>query len=535
MTQFNALIKPGFGPVLKVMTDDAADPLGAADIFDSERAHKIGYVFDIMEINYDLTKWPRPGTDNTMATYYEPPGSNSSTALEQIMTRRANGSESDGEQFHVIFPEKLGFSYTPIIEGKRLTVADSRFSGASSNYATSAISGSSETGHVTGRLSWGTWFRNTTTTGGFPLINLSRLTYSLYGYAGANDDTLIPRVPAQSGVYRDLFSVLELPAGNEPLPTYATTPVDGQCNLAIEPNIVRMSYPGHDIAESSHEAFIFSESRIPAKLIGAGQTSVNSGANVKLLTKRPTTLGTYMDFIVKRTSEAQFHHPPFLPAGTAKSNKIQLDYVVEADGVRVYNTGDQNFDLRYMIFADDNSAPTTGGSKVLFSDNDGTVDYIMLKQPGSSDTAPGLNDIILDTRLPYIPIVDEGWLSAADFTETSTVPILGSARKTINFTNSGFIPFPKYIATWSDGSMRSPVNRILRSFNLDTTPKWDNAVAGNTTNCRIFDDKLEFYHASGQPWRTTISSNAFGTYASPVYGPSLVGIRWYLFAIPLSL
>jgi hypothetical protein len=539
MTQWFMGIKPGVGPVVKVMKDDNDDPLTTPStdwqkyIFDSERAHKLGYVYDIREISYSLTKWPRPAADNSTAIYYEPSGTNNSTALEKIWTIRNNGSFDDGSQWHVIFPEKLGFSYTPIIEGRAQTVADSRFFGAVNSYSPSDSGGGGETGFVQGRMSFTAQFRDYAEVLHWSVEVLNRRTYSLYGYS-LDGQYVNNREISQNGVYRDLFSVLELPAGNQAMPAYSGTPVEGQKVLEISPTTVRMAYPGHDVAESAHEAFIFNESRIPAKLIGAGEVQVNSGANVKVLTKRPTTLGTYMDYMVRRTGDAM-HHPAYLPSGTAKTLKIQMQYVIEADGVRIYNTGNPDIVVRYMILADDDSAPTTGGSKVFHKGNDGSVDFIQLKLPVSSDSAPGLNEIILDTRLPYVPIVDEGWLATAAFTETTDNLILGTAKKTINFTNDGFLPFVKYMATWSDGSIMAPVNRILRSFNLDQAPKWDNSVAGATTNCRVSSNKLEFYHASGQPWRTEVKSNAFGTYADPVYGPSLVGIRWYLFAIPLSL
>lgn len=539
MTRWFMGWKPGVGPVVKVMKNDGDNPLTTPStnwqkfIFDSERAHKLGYVYDIRNISYSLATWPKPAADNSTAIYYEPAGTNNSTALEKVWTVRDNGSISDGMQWHVFFPEKFGFSYTPIIEWRSQTISSGRFIGAASFYSPSDFQGGAETGFVQGRTAYVSDFRTSATVVTFGVETLSRLNFSLYGY-GINSNQVNGRYATEGPLYRDLYAILELPTGNEAMPAYAGTPVEGQMVLQISPTTARMAYPGHDVAESAHEAFIFNESRIPAKLIGSGEITVNSGANVKVFTKRPTTLSTYMDYMVRRTSDAM-HHPPFLPTGTAKSLKIQMEYVVESDGVRIYNTGNPDIVVRYMILADDDSAPTTGGNKVFYQGNDGTVDFIQLKRPGSSDSAPSVGDIMLDTRYPYIPIVDEGWLAASAFTEATDHPTLGTAKKTINFTNDGFLPFVKYMVTWSDGSMRAPVNRILRSFNLDQTPRWDGNVAGATTNCRVSSNKLEFYHASGQPWYTEVKSGAFGTYADPKYGPSLTGIRWYLFAIPLSL
>ncbi|BBD37010.1 hypothetical protein Amn_18900 [Aminobacter sp. Y103A] len=539
--------KPGVGAAFKIMVDEADDPWTTSNadwqkfVFNSEQATKMAYVYDIREISYSLTKWPRGGADHTDAIYYEPSGTNESTALEKIWTVRDDSSTgpggTDGWQAHVIFPEKLGFSYTPIIEARDQTIADSRFLAANATYIpTNSLAGAS-CGFVQGQVSYTSWFRDNTELylwGGY-VIN--RRTFSLYGYfANPGQTNLSPVYRVTGEAQRSLVSVLELPAGNEPLPTYAGTPTAGQKSLMISTSQVRMAYPGHDINESSHEAFIFSESRIPAKVIGSGQTWVNTGANVKIFTKRPTTVGTYVDFIIKRPSEAQFHHPPYLPSGTSTSNRIYVNYVIEADGIRFYNTGDQQADIRYIVFADDDSPNTTGGSKVMRQANDGTVDYFQLKVPGSSDTAPNLNDIILDSRYPNIPIVDEGWLAASAFTETGD-GFLGLYKKTVNFTNDGFMPFVKYMCTWNNGGIRAPFNRILRVFNT-TRPGgafWNNKPSGVSTNCRIFDNKLEFFHSSGNPNRLQIDNQLTGTEANPIYGETLVGIRWYLFAIPLSL
>lgn len=529
--------KPGVGAAFKMMLNDADDPWTTPStdwqkfIFNSERATKMTYVFDVREINQDSVKWPKPTSSNTTFSYFDPPGTNGSTALEKIWT------DNGANQCHVIFPEKLGFSYTPIIEGRNQTVSDSRFTAANSVYLQNDSLSGAQCGYVQGQVSYVSWFRDSTQTPLAGFETLSRRTFSLFGYYGNIQNTWLTfRFANQEGIYRDLFSVLELPAGNEPLPNYAGTPVAGQKSLRISPTMVRMAYPGHDINESSHDAFIFSKSRIPAKVIGSGQVQVNSGANVKILTKRPTTIATYVDFIVKRTTEAQFHHPPFLPSGTSTSNRLYINYVIEADGIRFYNTGDQHAVIRYMVVADDNSPNTTGGSKVMRQANDGTENYFQLKVPGSSDTAPNLNDIILDSRYPCIPIVDEGWLAAADFTESGD-GFLGLSKKTVNFTNDGFMPFVKYMCTWNNGGIRAPFNRILRVFNT-TRPGgafWNGKPSGVSTNCRIFDNKLEFFHSSGNPNRLEINNAPTGTAADPIYAESLVGIRWYLFAIPLSL
>lgn len=552
MTRWFTGLKPGVGPVLKVMKDDADDPLTtpstdhAKYVFDSEWAHKLGYVYDIMEINHDLTKWPKPGGDG-YNTFYEPPGSNYSTALFAVYSLRANGQPSnDGGQAQVLFPEKLGFSYTPLIETRKLNLVNNRFDGTSNRYTPvhSRSGGSYRSGYVEGRLTNTTWFRDYATLLYIPQVPFNRRCYSLFGFSFLEGTSYVNFPPATNTTYtqaRQMHSVFELPIDNVPMPAYASTPVEGQKVLRIAPDGVKMAYPGHDVGEGSHEAFIFNSDRVPAKIIGAGQVPVYTGGYVDVPTKFPVTAGTYVDFIVKRFSEAQFYHPPFLPAGTSESNRIELSYEVPVGQkyIRLFNTGDQHFDIRYMVFADDNSLPTTGGSKVFHKGNDGAVDYIQLKSPGSSDTAPGLNEIILDTRLPTIPIIAEGWLAPGDFGATDN-GYLGNWRKVLSFSNPGgnFYPFPKMIARWSDGSNRSPVNRTHRIFgSVNNANLYNNQPAGCSINCKIFDDQLHVYHSSGNPWRIELDENQIGNPygVSPQYGPGLEGIRYYIFAIPKNV
>lgn len=525
--------KPGVGSVLKIMKNNTDDPwtTPSADwqkfIFDSERAHKLGYVKNISAFVTSFSLYPAPGSNGQTNRHNLPSGSSYANAKQTVWTYK-------GSSYNVIstsiWMDNTGFSYTPLIEMR--WPRNGRFYALEASFNTTDSSGSSKTGYMQGGLSYKSEYRNYGVL--FDSSTVSRRMWSLLGFYGVTRHTITYLRSVDYWAATFTISTLELPADSSPMPNYASEPQPGQKMLKISPQIVRMAYPGHDINETNDEAFIFNESRIPAKIIGAGEVQVNSGANVKVFTKRPTTPTTYMDFMVRRTGDAMCH-PPFLPTGTSDTYKVNMEYTIEADGVRIYNTGDPHIVVRYMILADDDSPPTTGGRKVLVKGNDGTQDFIQLKRPGSSDTSPNISDIMLDTRLPYVPIVDEGWLARGDFNEGSDSAILGYYKKTINFENDGtWMPFVKYMASWADGSISAPVNRIIRSWNIDQNPVYNNVQSGASTNCRVSKNKLEFYHTSGSPWHCTIKSGAFGTYCEPVYGPALTGIRWYLFAIPNS-
>ncbi len=541
MTQWFMGIKPGVGPVLKVLSDDTADPLTVpvADIFDSEQATRIGYVYDIADTSYSLTRWPKPNSNKSTAVHYGPPGTDDTTALEKVWTYRDDGDWQDGMQWHVIFPEQYGLSFTPWVE-TRVREANGRFVGPSTRFNTTDSLGSARTGQIVGGSTATSSYADSARvlTGG--IVTVGRKHYSVFGhgYVVSDANTInVNYVYPQTS--QRLTSVLELPAENQPFPTYASAPVDGQLVLELTNKVARMAYPGHDVNETSHEAFIFSESRIPAKIIGAGEVTVGAGGNAKVFTKRATTPETYMDWMIRRTADAFWCNPPYMPPTLFSSDGqgISIDYEVEADGVRIYNTGNADVVVRYMICADDASGPTSGGAKVLHDGNDGTQDFIQIKRPGSSDTNPNLNEIILDTRYPYVPIVQEGWVAAEEFTEGSDNRSFGAYRKTVNFINTGYMPFVKIMTRWSNGQTRSPINKQLRVSGVSGSEAaiLNGQAAGDCTFCVVGDNFLRLYQSNGEPVRLELKQETFGPGIVKRWGPSLVGVRYYVFAIPYSL
>lgn len=542
MTRWFMGSKGGSHPMLRVMKDDADDPVTTPStdwqkfIFDSTRAHKIGYIPDIFDTSYDIVRYPNSGPSGGVATYYEPVGSSEGSAREKVWTYRAGNPSStiNAAQSRVIFPEKLGLSFEPLMELRSQRRSDGRATGCSSGYYRYRSRYGGEFGNVRGFGAYTSTYANGGRLWVTP-VDVSRRFYSPYGLQGTdvNGVPLINYSMSTGSSHFRLTTAFELPSGDQPMPTYASTPVPGQRVLRFSPEGVGMAYPGHDVNEPGYEAHIFNGSRVPAKVIGTGEIWVGSGANVKVFTKRSTTQSTYLDFMLRRSDQAQFSHPPIIATGTAQTDKLEMEYAIEADGVRIFNIGTMAFYCRYIVFADDNSAPTSGGLKVFNKGNDGAQDFIQLKLPGSSDTNPGLNETILDLRLPFVPIVDEGWIPASAFTESGHLSY-GIRRKTIYFTNNGFIPFVKYLVSWGNGVISHPVTNIIRTWDLGF-PNYDKTIGGDSTSCVIFNDRLDFYNSSGNPVRIDVDEGVTGPKANPEYGPGISGIRWYLFAIPNSL
>lgn len=522
-------VKPGGVPALKITKANlSADAILAlpttsyqAFLFDSEQS-KLGYVYDISQKPYGTITWTTSTSSNPEYQFIcLPPGTTPTTAKEIVQARIGKGGNFGYfvEETHSImvgqaFPD---LPFTPIIEVRRQEYGSSRLPGPTSRYINLGSSGISEVGEIrgspgyTGRSSAAIapWDSRT---GDFTTYYLENVSYTIADVA-------------DHGAQKAIISVWELPAKNQPIPTYAGTPVPSHLALRLSPSMVRLAYAGHQVSENVPH--IFSESRIPAKVLAAGEVTIAAGASVTVPTRLPTTPATYVDYHA-RLVDTPMYHPPLLP-GSAKSDSINISFEVLAQGVAIYNDGPYTMVVRYMVLADDDSAPSSGGSMWQRKGTDAVGDYWQIKRPGSSDSSPQLNDIIVDTRLAYLPLVDEGYLSAADFTEATDSLWLGNARKTVTFANDGFLPFVKYVTVFDD-HYEIPQNRGFKQYFINTG--WGDRSAGDSVNCLVGADFLRFYMSPANPTSIKLFSNGDLTIE---HGQKPIGIRWYLFAIPTSL
>lgn len=517
--------KHGVGPVLKVMVDDTDDPLTTSNddhekfMFNSE-VQKLGYLYDVRGVKYDSVKYPTTGG------FYEPPGTNISNATEYISSQPSPGFGLPALCSQWVIPSRMGFSYSPIVEVRLRDYSTNIHGGPSAAYTrTQNAGGGGEVGYIEGSP-------------GYQSLMVASFTFAWGTSPGQFSTVTAPAVPipqltsALSGGIVRLLSTIELPGLDEAIPDYTTTRIAGTREVHISPTRARMAYAGRDTEDPDPRHFIFHEGRVPAKLIACGEVTINASSNVLVTTVLPPSQHVYVDFIARRTTDS-LCHPPYLPGGLAQSYRILMQYKIEATGVRLYNASANNdIVVRYMIYGDDDSANTTGGTAVLRGANDGTQDYLQIKVPGSSDSAPNFNDILVDSRLPYVPIIDEGYLPHTAFVEATDNSLLGLTRKTINFTNNGFLPFVKYTAVYSSDLYQQPRNRILRVFGGVSPAGWNTAPAGMSVNCVINTSNVRFYMSRGNPH--TLSINGFNV-ATPNYGTDPIGIRYYIFAIPTSL
>ena len=515
-------IKPGGVPALKITKADlTADQIIAlpttsyeAFLFDSEQA-KLGYVYDIVQKTFGQFTWTPVKSSNPEYQFQ-------ALATEWVQARLAKGGnfgnniqETHWVNIAAAFPQ---LPFTPIVEVRQQAFG-ARLKGPWSTYISLGSGGAgsfAEIGEIRGNVGF-----DGGTTGSFNYIGNDGFGYiqqaETYTFGlGDNSTSNFPQ--------RCIISAWELPGKNQPLPSYAAAPVAGHLALRLSPTMVRLAYSGHQVTESVPH--IFSEARIPAKVLAAGEVTIAAGSSATVSTRLPTTPATYVDYHARKSTEAMFH-PPLLP-GSARSDSIDIQFEILSAGVTIYNLSTYTMVVRYLVLADDDSAQSSGGSLWQRRANDGVSDYWQLKVPGSSDAAPKLNDIIVDTRLAYLPLVADGYLSAATDFVQADYQWLGEAMRTINFVNNGFRPFVKYATVFSD-HYAIPRNRLFKEYFTSTS--WGNRCAGDSVNCIVGDTSLTFYMATGNPTDMRLNSSGL----TVTHGQKPIGIRWYLFAIPTSL
>lgn len=238
-----------------------------------------------------------------------------------------------------------------------------------------------------------------------------------------------------------------------------------------------------------------------------------------------------MDYLIKKTVESTYWNPPFIDNINAHANAFS--YTVSGSTVTIVSSCDQSIDIVYVVYADSGEAPTTGGNKIVLEGNDGIGDYIQVKRPGSSDLVPNLNDIMLDTRLTYLPILAEGFLNwTSDFpTVLSGSDLFKGVRKaTITVPNpNGLLLFPKIGSIYNPPAIHSAANEPSalwgqhRVFTNNAT--WAGQTAGYSTWANPTSlTTVDLYASGNNPW--TIQPSA------SFYSSQLKGARYYIFGVP---
>lgn len=521
--RFSIGADPASGAFLAVMKDAADDPLTTDDsdygkfLFNS-RTTELGYFKMSRVSNYkDFTTYPiAGGTPSSPAVYRFPGGSTESNFDYKVHSWYVSGSGTTWQTYYTALSYITSITdFPPIVEIRYVKELGTTTLGPKFTWELDGTgaggTGTDYCGHYDGSMPY---------TGGGPLTLGSH-------------DVIGPIYRTETSEINPItITVWDLPANSDSLPDDTGTPTSGDHAIQIGPSLVMIAKPGHTVESASGRQAILSSDRVPSKIMKAGEITIAVGGTTTVYVPLALSLGAYIDYHVSVIGQ-NFTHPPFVPNGIrGETYSLGLSYKIYSDRVEFSNSGSAGLALRYMICADDFSAPSTGGSGVFIKGNDGTQDYQQIKKPGSSDASPNLNDILLDTRLAYVPIIAEGYFTTAAMTDTPTSASHGSKAKIINFANDGsFKPFVKYVVHRASEWL-TPYVKLCRAV---TYPGTVNEFASNESAvCVLTDTSAKFHLSPGNLGEFYVKHPEDVIATRTIFG-NPTGLRYYIFGIPTSL
>ncbi|MER9524080.1 hypothetical protein NKI96_10890 [Mesorhizobium sp. M0292] len=530
------------GGFVKIMKNNADDPLTTPNsdtgkfAFNSEQpGSKVGFILDIIVVEPDFVAYPDGGTTFPFPDrFFLPAGTNSYTC--EVMIESWHGSGGAKWQRWYYFPSyfanKYGLSYVPMCEGRGVVdyTAKNTFQGPHLDISASQVSGSGQIYSFVTNYRVNEWMKTYATGSDLGQHNRPSFSVQVSNAAGAVAS-------------RFLITVYALPAYDTAIPDYSGTPVSGQEVVRIDKGsggIARVALPGYDVYNSDYKRFLLHEDYIPAKILAAGEVTVAAGATQVITTRFTLPNTTYMDFIVRRTGSTatekfQFWSPPFIDNANL-NQECGFTYVVSGNTVTITSTADFSIVIRYMICANSGAAPTSGGKKILLMGNDGIGDYVQVKRPGSSDVAPNLDDIMVDTRLSYIPLLAEGFLNynSTDMPDTMSAPrFKGERKRSLVIPNpNGLLLFPKMGNIYTDTSVTSDYSEPFAMWGSHAVGIDAGSNSGKTTGWSTWANIIDETHldlwSGGNNAYTYIGGASF-------YNNQIKGVRYYVFGIPPSL
>lgn len=321
---------------------------------------------------------------------------------------------------------------------------------------------------------------------------------------------------------RVTFYGLDLPVDESPYPTVSPgAPVSGQKILTISPAGAKMSKRGFDVRNANYDQLIFDSNKLPLKVVRTGIVHIPQGGAVGVPLGAAYDTSILVDYLVQKQGDGHVWLPAWPDDPALFYNVL---YRVVGSTLEFQNTSSTAVWVRYVVQSADDLGPSAGTAKVFESGPGQTV----FRRPGSAGIR--LRDIILDSRLAYLPIVQQAWVPFSSFYGTG-----GAAPGT-----------HQYAATWPNPGNFKPylLAKVARQHKTaghivyqDFFAKWIETYryfSDSTFMAYLHDGGATFYASDGNrtedAWR--VDGGSYRTRASSY---TTIGIRYYVFAIPTNL
>lgn len=525
MTQLVIGYKPGFGPVVAVLRNDNDDfaqvPVtDYSKFFLSTEGQDLSYMFDKYHLTVALSLNNYAVSDTPFQGRAYPIEGSGTTAKRGVTVAQAN---LQPDRIYWGYCELFGrfpeLGMIPVFEIK-LIDANGRvklfdFDGAEGNKRLNSIgvlynSVINEVEPATGNV-----INN-------PLAYYKlHSSYAYTGWAGRATNSPSPEntfIDADRSFYSTLLSCQwDLPANNAPLPHPNSAPVPGQEVVSISPAGFKVARRGETTSSSNPRSFLINSDKAPMMCIMMDETPIiPAGGSVYRPNKAPFNLHPtmFLDAIM-RYSGMEYSIPPVDPTVSRSGKECRFFYKIDANGITFYNEGDYAVGCKYMIYATSIEGNTSGGVDIIRKVEG---EFIQIKRPGSSDTAPSVNEVMLDTRFPSVRILKEDWIPISAFSPANSLNnLFGTHAAVVPFENhSGMFIFPKVIGNWP----KTIAQGYYRSLRPPNVVSW---YCSNYCMTTVVEANRMVIHMSpGQP--TDHLANGGVTYM-----PDPIGVRYYVF------
>lgn len=511
MTRLFAGVKPGVGPVLKVMANDTDDPLTTSNTdyakyrFNSETS-AIGYAYDSYIFATNSTAW----TGLATAWYYRPSGSTAANC-EQVI-RYENSTTRVLRITHCYDRISSLANRTILMEVTSRSDWTTNWVSNRTNYP-----GSTD-GRYTSKSN--VYINTTDQNEAWGVsVNYGRIDLNIdFGQHVATGKTWSwtgsPNIPIEYS-----FVETELPIENVAYPSVTGSFVANLKILRLDPTRARMTKPGFDVETATYDQMIFSEEKIPLKIARTGSFTLAAGASTSVSVAFPITSRSIVDTQVNVTGQP-LRLPPYPDNGTSE---LLLQHRIVGQNVEFRNQSTVSLDCRYFILTEDGSSPSSGSAKVV----DTQAGYTVIRRPNSAGTS--MRDVILDTRASYLPLVSQGWVAASSITTVSDVSRFGSHMYVLNLTNTGWKPFLMAVAKYE---VKAAPGKYIWEHLFAKDIEVSSLMSNSTFMSTVTDTQIKFYvdknNRNEDAYRT-------GTINVTPAKYTLIGFRYYVFAVPPTL
>ena len=520
-------LKPGVGPVMKVMRDNADHPYTTPNTelskfyFNSENTNLSYLSGDYIFRNLTEANYPHNGVGNGTRNYSLDGKPINQTGWGLISMKHFSSRPTEFGIYGFVTRLGFGTAYVPFADS-RLIDADGWTRLVRINVPKRDNEGPASS------LMGLSFMANLVANGSAPNAAVNSIP-AAFGYtgwgvvltenSGAYDNRILP---PQAGV---TVMIWDLPSGSEALPEpVEKNPVKGQKVLRFDKNRAAMARRGYSIDTAQGRELIFDTDNAPIQAVMVGETPlINPGQELFIPNETDYPLGPNMllDAMLKSENQGVFQRPPTFARDIGQRATAEMWYRVEPTGIRFKCNGNFGFSARYMLYTAGADDYTTGGGKVIRRLPDG---HMQIKRPGSSDTNPSYADITLDTRLRTIQILKQAWVPLSAFSRNNQVT--GPRWYDIPYDdeNGSLFVFPKVMLDCGtvrrQGMNHGYMKRIEASGNTFF-------VKENSKQSMIIQMNVGSFRIAITP---DSSPEAEGSNA-----PMPIGARYYLLAIPKTL